>query len=197
MGTLKHIPSSQTSPSRMLDLVQMSLLGAVVSCPRECRVRGLQLPLCKARCLSHEVVTQGQPIFRDCGRPNGAVSGSNQSFGLQARARPVVGQSELRIEESQIRMAVDRERNARPDLKIGVRGEHADDPTSVAFLAKAGVNYVSCSVPRMHHARLAAAQAALEDNSNPPPTFVNPAASDVSSRETNRKPDVTPISLED
>jgi len=49
----------------------------------------------------------------------------------------------------------------RPDLKLGICGEHGGDPTSVAFCHKVGLNYVSCSPYRVPIARLAAAQAAL------------------------------------
>jgi pyruvate,orthophosphate dikinase len=60
-----------------------------------------------------------------------------------------------------VAMAVTRGRAARPGLKIGVCGEHGGDPRSIAFFAKVGLDYVSCSPPRVPVARLAAAQAAL------------------------------------
>jgi pyruvate,orthophosphate dikinase len=60
-----------------------------------------------------------------------------------------------------VEMAVARGRAARPGLKIGVCGEHGGDPRSIAFFAKVGLDYVSCSPPRVPVARLAAAQAAL------------------------------------
>jgi len=53
-------------------------------------------------------------------------------------------------------------RSVRPNLKIGVCGEHGGDPVSVKFFARAGVNYVSCSPFRVPIARLSAAQAAIE-----------------------------------
>jgi pyruvate,orthophosphate dikinase len=59
-------------------------------------------------------------------------------------------------------MAKDRGRQARPDLKVGVCGEHGGDPSSVAFFAQAGLDYVSCSPFRVPIARLAAAQAAAK-----------------------------------
>jgi pyruvate, orthophosphate dikinase len=62
-----------------------------------------------------------------------------------------------------IRMAVQLGREANPKLKIGICGEHGGDPRSVAFCHGAGFNYVSCSPFRVPVARLAAAQAALED----------------------------------
>jgi pyruvate,orthophosphate dikinase len=59
-------------------------------------------------------------------------------------------------------IAKDRGRQARPDLKVGVCGEHGGDPSSVAFFAQAGLDYVSCSPFRVPIARLAAAQAAAK-----------------------------------
>jgi pyruvate,orthophosphate dikinase len=60
-----------------------------------------------------------------------------------------------------VKMGVERGRAARPDLKVGVCGEHGGDPRSVIFFHGAGLNYVSCSPFRVPIARLAAAQAAL------------------------------------
>ncbi|NLT14421.1 MAG: pyruvate, phosphate dikinase [Clostridiales bacterium] len=61
-----------------------------------------------------------------------------------------------------VKMAVDLGRGAKPDLKIGICGEHGGDPSSVEFCHKTGLNYVSCSPFRVPIARLAAAQAALK-----------------------------------
>jgi pyruvate,orthophosphate dikinase len=60
-----------------------------------------------------------------------------------------------------IRIAVERGRKTRPDIKLGICGEHGGDPASIGFCQKAGLNYVSCSPYRVPIARLAAAQAAL------------------------------------
>lgn len=60
-----------------------------------------------------------------------------------------------------IRMATERGRASRPDLKLGICGEHAGDPASIAFCEKIGLDYVSCSPFRVPTARLAAAQAAI------------------------------------
>ena len=62
-----------------------------------------------------------------------------------------------------VRMAVKAGRKVRPDLEIGICGEHGGDPKSVAFCHEADLNYVSCSPFRVPVARLAAAQAALND----------------------------------
>jgi len=60
-----------------------------------------------------------------------------------------------------IRMAAERGRAVRPDIKIGICGEHGGDPASIAFCEDVGLDYVSCSAFRVPIARLAAAQAAL------------------------------------
>jgi pyruvate, orthophosphate dikinase len=60
-----------------------------------------------------------------------------------------------------IEIATERGRKVRPDLKLGICGEHGGDPASVFFCHKAGLDYVSCSPYRVPIARLAAAQAAL------------------------------------
>ena len=61
-----------------------------------------------------------------------------------------------------VQMAVKLGRETRPDLKIGICGEHGGDPSSVEFCHKTGLNYVSCSPFRVPIARLAAAQAAIK-----------------------------------
>ncbi|MBR6460709.1 MAG: pyruvate, phosphate dikinase, partial [Verrucomicrobia bacterium] len=61
-----------------------------------------------------------------------------------------------------IRMAVAGGRQTRPDIKLGICGEHGGDPASVKFCNSLGLTYVSCSPYRVTTARLAAAQAALE-----------------------------------
>jgi pyruvate,orthophosphate dikinase len=60
-----------------------------------------------------------------------------------------------------VRAGVERGRATKPDLKIGICGEHGGDPASIAFCHEVGLNYVSCSPFRVPVARLAAAQAAL------------------------------------
>ena len=62
-----------------------------------------------------------------------------------------------------VEMAVKKGRQTRPDLKCGICGEHGGDPSSVEFCHKVGLNYVSCSPFRVPIARLAAAQAALNN----------------------------------
>jgi len=60
-----------------------------------------------------------------------------------------------------VEVGTERGRQARPDLKVGICGEHGGEPSSVQFCHRAGLNYVSCSPYRVPIARLAAAQAAL------------------------------------
>lgn len=62
-----------------------------------------------------------------------------------------------------VKMAVDKGRSVRNDLKCGICGEHGGEPSSVKFCHHVGLNYVSCSPFRVPIARLAAAQAAIED----------------------------------
>jgi pyruvate, orthophosphate dikinase len=61
-----------------------------------------------------------------------------------------------------VAMGVEKGRKARPDLKLGICGEHGGDPSSIHFFNRVGLDYVSCSPYRVPVARLAAAQAALQ-----------------------------------
>jgi pyruvate,orthophosphate dikinase len=60
-----------------------------------------------------------------------------------------------------VKMAVDAGRKSRPDLEVGICGEHGGEPSSVQFCYRVGMDYVSCSPYRVPIARLAAAQAAI------------------------------------
>jgi pyruvate,orthophosphate dikinase len=60
-----------------------------------------------------------------------------------------------------VEMAVKKGREVRPDIEVGICGEHGGDPTSIGFFHRAGLDYVSCSPFRVPIARLAAAQAAI------------------------------------
>ena len=62
-----------------------------------------------------------------------------------------------------VKMAAELGRQTRPDIKLGICGEHGGDPSSVEFCHKVGLSYVSCSPFRVPIARLAAAQAAIKD----------------------------------
>jgi pyruvate,orthophosphate dikinase len=63
-----------------------------------------------------------------------------------------------------VKMAADLGRQTRPDIKLGICGEHGGDPSSVEFCHNIGLNYVSCSPFRVPIARLAAAQAAINES---------------------------------
>ena len=63
-----------------------------------------------------------------------------------------------------VQMGTERGRSTKPDLKVGICGEHGGEPSSVAFCYETGLDYVSCSPFRVPIARLAAAQAHLKDN---------------------------------
>jgi len=62
-----------------------------------------------------------------------------------------------------VKMAVDLGKQTRPDIKLGICGEHGGDPSSVEFCHNAGLTYVSCSPFRVPIARLAAANAAIKE----------------------------------
>jgi pyruvate,orthophosphate dikinase len=65
-----------------------------------------------------------------------------------------------------VQIGTERGRSRRPDLKVGICGEHGGDPTSVQFFYASGLNYVSCSPYRVPIARLAAAQAVIADSTH-------------------------------
>ncbi|HYJ15090.1 MAG TPA: putative PEP-binding protein, partial [Candidatus Limnocylindria bacterium] len=65
-----------------------------------------------------------------------------------------------------MQIAIEKGRQTRPDIKLGICGEHGGDPDSVKFCHKIGLTYVSCSPYRVPVARLAAAQAAIEEKRN-------------------------------
>jgi len=64
-------------------------------------------------------------------------------------------------------MAAEAGRATRPDIHLGVCGEHGGDPVSIEFFHSVGLNYVSCSPYRVPIARLAAAQAAIRQDPKP------------------------------
>ena len=65
-----------------------------------------------------------------------------------------------------VKMAVEKGRETRPEIKLGICGEHGGEPTSVEFCHNVGLSYVSCSPYRVPIARLAAAQAAIKSSQN-------------------------------
>ena len=65
-----------------------------------------------------------------------------------------------------VRIGVERGQGRRPDIKLGICGEHGGDPASVIFCHEVGLDYVSCSPFRVPIARLAAAQAAASEGAD-------------------------------
>jgi pyruvate,orthophosphate dikinase len=61
-----------------------------------------------------------------------------------------------------IKIAIEKGKSVKKDLKVGICGEHGGEPSSVEFCANSGLDYVSCSPYRVPVARLAAAQAAIK-----------------------------------
>jgi pyruvate,orthophosphate dikinase len=86
-----------------------------------------------------------------------------------------------------VRIGVERGRAVRPDLKIGVCGEHGGDPASIATFYEAGLDYVSCSPFRIPVARLAAAQAVLESTPVAKKAVSRPAAKRAAKKPATRK----------
>jgi pyruvate,orthophosphate dikinase len=73
-----------------------------------------------------------------------------------------------------VRTGTVRGRETKPNLKVGICGEHGGDPESVKFFHRIGMNYVSCSPFRVPIARLAAAQAAVEEKKAKAAKMVKP-----------------------
>ncbi|RPI69432.1 MAG: pyruvate, phosphate dikinase, partial [Ignavibacteriales bacterium] len=66
-----------------------------------------------------------------------------------------------------VKLGTQKGRSTRPDLKVGICGEHGGEPSSVEFCHRVGMNYVSCSPFRVPIARLAAARAVLHEKTKP------------------------------
>ncbi len=87
-----------------------------------------------------------------------------------------------------MKIAVEKGRQSRPDIKLGICGEHGGDPDTVKFCHKVGLSYVSCSPFRVPVARLAAAQAALEELQAPRPAARPARAAKPARPAKNAKP---------
>jgi pyruvate,orthophosphate dikinase len=87
-----------------------------------------------------------------------------------------------------MKIAVEKGRSTRPDIKLGICGEHGGDPDSVKFCDRLGLSYVSCSPFRVPVARLAAAQAALETTTTPKPAVVKARRNGSVKKVAARKP---------
>ena len=101
-----------------------------------------------------------------------------------------------------VKMAAKLGRETRPELHLGICGEHGGDPTSVEFCHRVGLDYVSCSPFRVPIARLAAAQAAIKE-ANEPKEKVEEVVDNVASRlnidkdELNAKMDAAKAAIKD
>ena len=85
-----------------------------------------------------------------------------------------------------VRMAIERGRATNPRLKLGICGEHGGDPASIRLCEQMGLEYVSCSPPRVPIARLAAAQAAIECGSRKPKVARTAAGTNGPKRRSKR-----------
>ncbi|MGH7257328.1 MAG: putative PEP-binding protein, partial [Nitrospiraceae bacterium] len=81
-----------------------------------------------------------------------------------------------------MRTAISAGRKSRPDIKLGICGEHGGDPSSIEFCHQIGLDYVSCSPYRVGIARLAAAQATLTEQDNKKTTPVTKSSTHASRR---------------
>jgi pyruvate,orthophosphate dikinase len=87
-----------------------------------------------------------------------------------------------------MKIAVEKGRSTRPDIKLGICGEHGGDPDSVKFCHRLGLTYVSCSPFRVPVARLAAAQAALEEAAQAKPLNIKARSNGAPKRGGLGKP---------
>ena len=86
-----------------------------------------------------------------------------------------------------IQNAVALGRSVRPDIKLGICGEHGGDPSSIEFCDKIGLTYVSCSPYRVPIARLAAAQAAIKNGAKPASKTTKKACKTTKATKTSKK----------
>jgi pyruvate,orthophosphate dikinase len=86
-----------------------------------------------------------------------------------------------------MKIAVEKGRSRRQDIKLGICGEHGGDPESVKFCHRLGLTYVSCSPYRVPVARLAAAQAALEEDAKSKPAHVKVRSNGVAKKASLSK----------
>ena len=96
-----------------------------------------------------------------------------------------------------VKMAVELGRSTRPDLHLGVCGEHGGDPSSVEFFHQVGLDYVSCSPFRVPIARLAAAQAAIKDLEKQEEEKAEASAEEAAKAELNEKIEAARAALKD
>ena len=131
--------------------------------------------------VGHLNIGAGRIVFQELSRINNAikdgsiaknevfvkamddVKADGKTLHLMGLMSPGGVHSHMNHVEALVKMAAELGRATRPDLKLGICGEHGGDPASVEFCHKVGLNYVSCSPYRVPIARLAAAQAAIRE----------------------------------
>jgi len=134
--------------------------GTMIEIPRACHVAGEIAEICEFFSFGTNDLTQTIfGISRDDAEGKFLLQyvsrGILPSNPFQTIDRAGVGEA--------MKMGVERGRRTRPDLEVGICGEHGGDPSSVEFCHEIGLNYVSCSPYRVPVARLAAAHAALRE----------------------------------
>jgi pyruvate,orthophosphate dikinase len=134
---------------------------------------GTMIELPRACVTANKIVTEGGAQFFSFGTNDLTQTGLGMSrddygpFITHYREQDVIPRDPFQTIDFDgvgglMQIGVERGRSADPNLKIGICGEHGGDADSVKFCHRIGLNYVSCSPPRVPIARLAAAQAALE-----------------------------------
>ena len=135
------------------------LVGTMIELPRACLQAG---PIAEtAEFFSFGTNDLTQTVFGLSRDDAGSFLGDYEKAGIFERD-PFVSIDEDGVGEM-IAIGCERGRGVRPDIKLGICGEHGGDPRSVAFCHRVGLDYVSCSPYRVPIARLAAAQAALAE----------------------------------
>lgn len=167
VGTLKELEDQQDIVERVARQVQEEqgvtfpyLVGTMIEIPRACLVADKIAR--RAQFFSFGTNDLTQTTF---GFSRDDV-GSFLPVYLEKKILPADPFQTLDVEGvgQLIKMGVEKGRATRPDLKVGICGEHGGDPRSIEFCHEVGMDYVSCSPYRVPIARLAAARAAVKDN---------------------------------
>ncbi|HOL18349.1 MAG TPA: PEP-utilizing enzyme, partial [Bacillota bacterium] len=135
------------------------LIGTMIELPRACLVAGQLAEVAQFFSFGTNDLTQ-----TTLGYSRDDAEGKFLPFYLQEKILPENPFMEIDREGvgRLVKLAIEEGRRSRPDIKLGVCGEHGGDPASVEFFHEAGLDYVSCSPFRIPIARLAAARALLD-----------------------------------
>ena len=160
--TEMHIGTHLDGPMHMLDINKyLCDFGLEDFCGKGCIIRSQNESLIKLK-KSHSDIVNGKEIVL-------LHTGMDKYYGLEDYYSKKIYESDpfARLDQNGVgqlvKMAVEKGRKTRPNIKLGICGEHGGDPSSVEFCHKVGLTYVSCSPFRVPIARLAAAQAALNN----------------------------------